>query len=63
MDPFSIIGIMILVIIVLFAGKIVSFLARIFFVILVVLFFFILFFGISLDQVLDWVTKILLLTI
>jgi len=63
MEPLSIIGVMILVIIALFFGKILSYLTRLFFVVLVVVFFLVLFFGLSLNEVINWVLDLLLLAI
>ena len=57
MEPLSILGVMILVIIALFFGKI------LFFVVLVVVFFLVLFFGLSLNEVINWVLDLLLLAI
>ena len=63
MEPLSIIGVMILVIIALFFGKILSYLTRLFFVVLVVVFFLVLFFGLSLNEVINWVLDLFLLAI
>ena len=63
MDQLSIISIMILIIVALFFGKILSYLTRLFFVALIVFFFLVLVFGISLDQLINWVLDILLVAI
>ena len=57
MEPFYVIGVMILVIMAMFIGKILHFVGRLAFVLLIVFFIAVLLFGISLDQVISWVVK------
>ena len=60
-DPFSVVGILILVIILAFARKILHFLFKVFVIIAIIFLVMILLFGVSLDQVISWVYDLLLL--
>jgi hypothetical protein len=60
-DPFSIIGIIIIAVLVLFLGKIVSFLGKVLFTALLVTLVLVFIFGVSFDQVIDWFTNALLM--
>lgn len=61
MEPLSIVGIMILIIVALFLGKILSILGRIVFVALIIALVLVFAFGISLNQVVDWGLQVILL--
>jgi len=61
MEISTVVGAMILIIVFLFLGKILSFLGRIIFIGLVVFLIATFFFGISLNQLLDWVFDLILL--
>ena len=63
MDPFSVIGLIIFGILAFFLTKVVSVVVRILLIGVVVVFFLVFFFGISLNQVIDWVVSVALLVV
>jgi hypothetical protein len=63
MDPFSIIGLIIFGILAFFLTRVVSVLVRIVFIGLIVTLFLVFFFGISLNEVMDWVVSMALLVV
>ncbi len=61
MDVFSVVGVMIIVIMLAFLGKILSFIGRFVFMALIVVLVLVLVFGVSLDQVLNWAADVVML--
>ncbi len=60
MDVFTIVLLVLALVVLLFASKFISTIIRLFFIALVAVFIGVLFFGVSFNEVLQWVTKMIL---
>ncbi len=63
MEPFSVVGVLIIAILVFFLSRFLSVVVRILFYGALVVFVLVLFFGVSLDQVIEWAMNVVMLVL